>query len=79
MLKTIMVLSIPEVVAIMPVMKLKKLQDKKIIKRYQRCSRCSKKGYWHTRQITKQQLYYQIKQKVKKDKSVSVTNMLKKL
>ena len=38
-----------------------------------------KKGYLHTRQITKQQLYYQIKQKAKKDKSVSVTSMLKKL
>ena len=36
-----------------------------------------KKGYLHTRKITKQQLYYQIKQKVKKDKSVSVTSMLK--
>lgn len=37
------------------------------------------KNYLHTRQITKQHLYYQIKQKVKKDKSVSVTSMLKKI
>lgn len=32
----------------------------------------------HTRQITKQQLYYQIRNKIKKDKSISITSMLKK-
>ena len=50
---------------------------KKELERYTGCFRSPKKGYWHTGQITKQDLYKEIKEKSKSDRQASVTGMLK--
>ena len=57
MLIKIKISSIQDEVVIIRVMKQKKQLDKKRIKRYTGCIRSPKKGYWHTGQLTKQDLY----------------------
>ena len=52
---------------------------KKELKDTQDALEVLKKANWHTGQITKQDLYKEIKEKSKSDRQASVTGMLKKL